>query len=105
MAALRLQAGLLSVVLLVAFLLAWHVATRGKAAVEAMDPDYARLMGATATQGTSAMPGPAQVGALLWEALQHPFYDKGPNDKGIGIQLAFSLARVLTGYLLAVLVA
>src|SRR5262249_59292648 len=29
----------------------------------------------------------------------------GPNDKGIGIQLAYSMARVGAGYLLAVLVA
>ena len=41
----------------------------------------------------------------LWEHLKQPFYDKGPNDKGVGIQLAYSLARVLIGYLLAVLVA
>ena len=34
-----------------------------------------------------------------------PFYDNGPNDKGIGIQLAYSIARVAAGYLLAVLVA
>ena len=37
--------------------------------------------------------------------LNQPFYDKGPNDKGVGIQLAYSLARVLTGYFLAVIVA
>ena len=41
----------------------------------------------------------------LWEHLNQPFYDKGPNDKGVGIQLAYSLARVLTGYFLAVMVA
>jgi nitrate/nitrite transport system permease protein len=23
-----------------------------------------------------------------------PFYDNGPNDKGVGIQLAYSIARV-----------
>ncbi|WP_054431794.1 nitrate ABC transporter permease, partial [Achromobacter sp. 2789STDY5608633] len=34
-----------------------------------------------------------------------PFYDRGPNDKGIGVQLAYSVARVLTGFLLAALVA
>src|SRR5262249_3026277 len=45
------------------------------------------------------------VGAKLWEHLRRPFYDNGPNDKGVGIQLAFSIARVLTGYLLAVAVA
>jgi nitrate/nitrite transport system permease protein len=102
---LRLRAGLLSALLLAAFLLAWHVATSSVGPVAIMDPEYARLMGTTATQGKSAMPGPAAVGALLWQELSNPFYDKGPNDKGIGIQLAFSLARVLAGYLLAVAVA
>ena len=70
-----------------------------------MDPEYAKLMGATATQGKSAMPGPLDVGAKLWEHLRQPFYDNGPNDKGVGIQLAYSIARVAIGYLLAVLVA
>ncbi len=70
-----------------------------------MDPEYAKLMGATATQGKSAMPGPLDVGAKLWEHLRRPFYDNGPNDKGLGIQLAFSIARVTGGYLLAVLFA
>jgi nitrate/nitrite transport system permease protein len=51
------------------------------------------------------MPGPLEVGAKLWEQLRRPFYDNGPNDKGVGIQLAYSLGRVLTGYLFAVLIA
>jgi len=70
-----------------------------------MDPEYAKLVGATASQGKSALPGPLDVGASLWEHLKNPFYDKGPNDKGVGIQLAYSIARVLLGYLLAVIVA
>jgi nitrate/nitrite transport system permease protein len=37
--------------------------------------------------------------------LADPFYDKGPNDKGIGIQLGHSLWRVALGFFLAVLVA
>jgi nitrate/nitrite transport system permease protein len=37
--------------------------------------------------------------------LSSPFYDNGPNDKGIGVQLAHSLGRVATGFLLAALVA
>ena len=57
-----------------------------------MDPEYAKLMGATATQGKSAMPGPAEVGAKIWQHLKDPFYDRGTNDKGIGIQLAYSIA-------------
>jgi nitrate/nitrite transport system permease protein len=70
-----------------------------------MDPEYAKLMGVTATQGKSAMPGPLDVGAKLLEHLKRPFYDNGPNDKGVGIQLAYSIARVALGYLLAVAVA
>src|SRR5262249_50435785 len=71
----------------------------------AMDPEYAKLMGATATQGKSAMPGPLEVGAKIWEHLKDPFYVRGSNDKGLGIQLAYSLARVMLGYPLAVAVA
>ena len=92
-----LRAAVVSVVLFIAFILAWHVATRGTGPVARMDPEYAKLMGATATEGKSAMPGPLEVGAKLWEHLQHPFYDNGPNDKGIGIQLAYSIARVTAG--------
>src|SRR5215471_14390582 len=99
------RAAVVSLVLLFGFLGAWHLATRGVGPAQHMDPEYAKLMGATATQGTSAMPGPLDVGAKLWEHLRHPFYDKGPNDKGLGIQLAFSIARVAAGYLLAVMVA
>ena len=51
------------------------------------------------------MPGPLDVGAKLWEHLKQPFYDNGPNDKGLGIQLGYSIGRVGLGYLLAVLVA
>ena len=100
-----LRAAAVSVVLFLAFVLAWHLGTRGISAVQQMDPEYAKLMGATATQGKSAMPGPLDVGEKLWEHIKRPFYDNGPNDKGVGIQLAYSIARVLVGYLLAVLVA
>src|SRR6266699_2760773 len=85
---LSLRAAVLSLCLFAAFILVWHVATRGSAPVAQMDPEYAKLMGATATQGRSAMPGPLDVGAKLWEHVKRPFYDNGPNDKGIGIQLA-----------------
>jgi nitrate/nitrite transport system permease protein len=99
------RAAVVSFALLFSFLLAWHLATRGSGTVQHMDPEYAKLMGATATQGKSAMPGPIDVGAKFWEHLRRPFYNNGPNDKGVGIQLAYSIARVLTGYLLAMLVA
>ena len=102
---LRFRAAIVSVVLFAAFIGIWHLATRPTAAVANMNPEYAKLMGATATQGKSAMPGPLDVGVKLWEHLKRPFYDNGPNDKGLGIQLAYSIGRVGLGYLIAVLVA
>jgi len=104
-ASLRLRAAIVSIALFLAFIGIWHIATRGTGAVANMTPEYAKLMGLTATQGKSAMPGPLEVGGKLWEHLRRPFYDNGPNDKGLGIQLAFSIARVTGGYLLAVLFA
>ncbi len=102
---LNVKAGIVSTLLLAVLLLAWQVAVGGNASVAKLDPEYAKLMGASVTTGKSAMPGPLEVGAKLWQLLSDPFYDKGPNDKGIGIQLAYSVARVLTGYALAAAVA
>jgi nitrate/nitrite transport system permease protein len=101
----RLAAPFLSVVLLALFLGAWQMAVRDTSPTAGMDPEYARLMGSAATSGKSAIPTPVDVGAKLWQAVSDPFYDKGPNDKGIGTQLAFSLARVLAGFGLAMIVA
>jgi nitrate/nitrite transport system permease protein len=102
---LSLRAGIVSALILAVFVALWHLAVSGGGASgPAMDPEYAKLMGQTA-KGGSAMPGPADVAAKLWAHITDPFYDKGANDKGIGIQLAFSIARVMAGYLLAVLVA
>jgi nitrate/nitrite transport system permease protein len=102
---LNARAALVSALIFVSFMLAWHIGVQGTKSVAQMDPEYARLMGIAATQGKSAMPGPLDVAAQIWQHLQQPFYDRGPNDKGLGIQLAYSLGRVLLGYFLAVLVA
>lgn len=56
-------------------------------------------------QETTGFPSPSLVWKESWEQLKDPFYDKGPNDKGIGIQLKYSLMRVGIGFLLAILVA
>ncbi|MGO9133368.1 MAG: nitrate ABC transporter permease [Methylovirgula sp.] len=102
---LNLRGAVLSLLLLFIFLSVWQLATSGTGPTQKLDPEYAKLMGASATQGKSAIPSPLDVGAKLVADLQHPFYDNGPNDKGIGIQIAYSIARVALGYLAAVLVA
>ena len=102
---LGLRAAVLSILLFGLFIGVWHLATAGTGTTVIMDPEYAKLVGASASQGKSAMPGPAEVGAKIWEHLKNPFYDRGSNDKGLGIQLAFSIARVAAGYLVAVAVA
>jgi len=82
----------------------WHFATLPKERVSAANDEYAKLMGQGAKK-TEGLPTPAQIGETAWTHITDPFYDRGSNDKGIGIQLAYSLARVGAGYLLAVLVA
>ena len=100
------RAAVLSVALFLCLAVIWHIAVMPKGgAGPAMDPDYARLMGIQAAGSKSAMPGPLDIGAKLIEHLRRPFYDNGPNDKGLGLQLVYSLGRVGLGYLLAVLVA
>ena len=99
-------APLLSVAILLVFLAGWHAGTRQEAGAQVVDAEYAKLVGSEAATGKkSAFPTPAEVGRKIWGHITDPFYDKGPNDKGIGIQLAFSIARVAAGYLLAALVA
>ena len=101
-----LRSALVSLVLFGAFLLIWHLATLPKEAVlTGADAEYAALMGGGSAHHQSGVPGPADVGKAVWSKLSDPFYDNGPNDKGIGIQLAYSLGRVLFGFALAVAVA
>ena len=103
---LRLLAALLSVLFLGTAVGAWHLATLPKAGTAAADAEYAKLVGAQAAVGAkSAFPTPADLGRKLAEHLRDPFYDRGPNDKGIGVQLGYSIARVLLGFSLAALVA
>jgi nitrate/nitrite transport system permease protein len=84
----------------------WHALTLPKVMPVTAESEYAALVGTAAATGQkSAFPSPSDVGRKIMEHLSEPFYDRGPNDKGIGIQLAFSIGRVMLGYLLAALVA
>ncbi|OWU85824.1 nitrate ABC transporter permease [Oceanicola sp. 22II-s10i] len=96
------KAAILSIVLLAVGLLAWEAAIPAQKTLEEMT-EYERLTGGGAQK--AGVPPPSQVLGKAWEQLSNPFYDAGPNDKGIGIQIGYSIYRVLTGYALAALVA
>lgn len=51
------------------------------------------------------LPTPAATLKVLWDMIINPFYDNGPNDKGIAIQLWYSIQRVLLGFGIGSLVA
>ena len=51
------------------------------------------------------LPGPAATFDVFWEMVTNPFYDNGPNDKGIGLQLFASLQRVMIGFSIGTLIA
>ena len=103
----RVRSMLLLATLLTVFLGAWQIAaTPSTAAGPAMDPEYAKLLGAAAQKGQQTpMPRPSDIAARAWHHLKDPFYVRGTNDQGLGIQLGWSLLRVLTGFGLAALVA
>ena len=96
------KAALLSVLLLLVGLFVWEMSIPAQKTVEALT-EYERLTGTG--QPKAGVPPPSQVIAKAWEQLSNPFYDAGPNDKGIGIQIGYSIYRVLVGYLLAALIA
>src|SRR5688572_5521156 len=51
------------------------------------------------------LPTPMATLGVAWQLISNPFYDKGPNDKGIALQLISSLGRVFAGFALASLLA
>jgi nitrate/nitrite transport system permease protein len=109
---LSVRAGLLSVFIFLLVLGFWHLATSSQVVTQAtlgMTPEqieYAKMIGKDpSSTKTVGFPTLAQMGGAVYGHLANPFYDNGPNDKGIAIQLAHSLARVGLGFGLAMLVA
>jgi nitrate/nitrite transport system permease protein len=51
------------------------------------------------------LPGPVATLKVLWEMIKDPFYDYGPNDRGIGLQLFSSIKTVFSGFLLGSIIA
>ena len=107
------KAGLVSTLLMLVFLSIWYLATASSAGVGAAPAgmtaeqiEYQKMMGKDpGVTKASGFPTPMQMGKTFVAQLSDPFYDRGPNDKGIAIQLAHSLARVGLGFLLACIVA
>ncbi len=111
---LSLRAGALSALILVVLLAIWHVATLPAVStapavtLTAEQIEYQKMLGkdpAAAAPKNGGFPTLSQLGATIAANLAHPFYDNGPNDKGIGIQLGWSLLRVALGFGLAAIVA
>ncbi len=112
-----LQASALSVCILVVLLLVWHLATLPTkvapgpvVTLTAEQIEYQKLLGkdpalAEGDKKSSGFPTLAQMGSTVVKNLSSPFYDNGPNDKGIGLQLGYSLGRVGLGFGIAALVA
>src|SRR5262245_48333402 len=80
-----------SLLLLAACLLVWQV--------------LAGAGSAGAAGKNQAIPGPLVVARTAAGMLADPFYDRGPNDKGFGLQLGASLGRLVIGYVAASVVA
>jgi len=106
MRSLKLKAAVISLLLFLLFIGAWHMATLPKesTSLAGASAEYAALMGKGAEK-SGGFPPPLEVGRAFVKYLADPVYDHGPNDKGIAIQLGHSLARVGLGFFLAVLVA
>ncbi|MGH7390470.1 MAG: ABC transporter permease [Candidatus Rokuibacteriota bacterium] len=82
----RMRAAGLAVLLAIGFLAAWQAMVAGN-------------------PPGRGVPGPLAVARTAAALLADPFYDAGPNDKGIGLQFLASLGRLAGGYLAASLVA
>jgi nitrate/nitrite transport system permease protein len=77
----NLQAFILFVVLLLAILALWEIGVQTKTF-------------------SPVMPAASRTIQDFWGWIRDPFYDNGPNDKGVGLQILASLQRVLMGFFL-----
>jgi nitrate/nitrite transport system permease protein len=90
----------------------WAAATTGPSVagastgMTAEQIEYAKMLGKDPGASKSGgFPSLGQMASTAWGHLSNPFFDNGPNDKGIAIQLGYSLGRVGLGFFLAALVA
>lgn len=98
----NVRAAIVSLAILLVLLGVWEALNQPPPSSQAMT-EFELLMGGVDQE--ARVPPPSKVLVHAWKELSNPFYDAGPNDKGIGIQLGYSLMRVLTGFFGAALVA
>ncbi len=109
---LNAKAAIVSMSILFVMLGIWHLATQSGTVnpvsgnLTADQIELQKMMGKDpGSSKTTGFPTLTQMGDTIVKHLSNPFYDNGPNDKGIAVQLAHSLGRVGLGFLLAALVA
>jgi nitrate/nitrite transport system permease protein len=113
MKSLNAKAALLSLLIFCLFLGVWFLATQGGAtgatstsSLTAEQIELQKMLGKEpGSAKATGFPTLTQMGQTIWKHVSDPVYDNGPNDKGILIQLGYSLARVGLGFLLAAMVA
>lgn len=95
----------LSVLILVVTLGAWELSVGSSAILGGGGElsEYEQLTGGGSER--AGVPPPSAVIQRAVEELSNPFHVTGANDRGIGIQIGYSLIRVLSGYGLAALIA
>ena len=109
----QLKAKVLTLFIFVIFIGIWYVNTINTSTNSSPPSnltqeqiEYQKLMGKdVGVQKTTGFPSPIQMAQAIGKQLSNPFYDNGPNDKGIAIQLGYSLLRVGIGFLLASIIA
>ena len=109
---LNIRAAAVSVLMLFTIVAIWYFATLSVKAdgstsgMTAEQIEYQKMLGKDVNSTkTTGFPTPMDIGATIVKQLSDPFYDHGPNDKGIALQLAYSLGRVALGFGIALIVA
>lgn len=108
MNSLNIKSFFLTLVILVVGLVIWEAALKAppEAAVNPNLTEEELLLNSMMASDSekARVPTPSEVYLQLKEDLKSPLRDKGPNDKGIGLHIFYSLTRVLAGFFVAALV-
>ncbi len=99
------RAALLSVAIFVMLCMVWEMSSPEGVIGGGEELSEYEMLAGGGSGSTGGVPAPSAIFSHAVTELSDPFYDRGTNDKGIGIQLAHSVGRVAMGYSLALIVA